>query len=164
MLNEHDFEPLRKLGRGSFGDVYLVRHVTDSQKPGAIYAMKTLSKKNNLEDSWIRYVKTERDVLAYSNNPYIVKLKYAFQTRKKLFLIIDFCPGGDLETLLSNENGPLDLEKAKFYIAEILLALRDLHARNIIYRDLKPDNVVIDNDGHAQLIDFGMAKQHISEV
>lgn len=66
--------------------------------------------------------------------------------------------------MLSNENGPLDIEKARFYIAEILLALRDLHARNIIYRDLKPDNVVIDNEGHAQLIDFGMAKQDISEV
>lgn len=77
-LNEHDFEPLRKLGRGSFGDVYLVRHVTHQSQPGPIYAMKTLSKKNNLEDSWIRYVKTERDVLAYSNNPFIVKLKYAF--------------------------------------------------------------------------------------
>ena len=77
-MNENDFEPLRKLGRGSFGDVYLVRHVTDTNKPGAIYAMKTLSKKNNLEDSWIRYVKTERDVRAYSDNPFIVKLKYAF--------------------------------------------------------------------------------------
>jgi serine/threonine protein kinase len=163
-VSEHDFQPLRKLGRGSFGDVYLVRHVTDTKNPGTIYAMKTLSKRNNLEESWIRYVRTERDVLAYSDNPFIVKLRYAFQTKKKLFLIIDFCPGGDLETLLSNEHGPLHLEKAKLYIAEILLALRDLHARNVIYRDLKPDNVVIDNDGHAQLIDFGMAKQDISEV
>lgn len=77
-ISEHDFQPLRKLGRGSFGDVYLVRHVTDTEEPGKIYAMKTLSKRNNLEDSWIRYVRTERDVLAYSDNPFIVKLKYAF--------------------------------------------------------------------------------------
>lgn len=127
-------------------------------------AMKTLSKKNNLEDSWLRYVKTERDVLAYSNNPFIVKLRHAFQTRKKLFLVIDFCPGGDLETLLTQEQGPLPEARARFYIAEIILAMKDLHARNIIYRDLKPDNVVICNDGHISLIDFGMAKTEISEV
>lgn len=66
--------PLRKLGKGSFGDVYLVRH----KLTGILYAMKTLSKKNNLEESWLRYVKTERDVLAGSNNPFIVKLRYAF--------------------------------------------------------------------------------------
>ena len=69
--------------------------------------MKTLSKRNNLEDSWIRYLRTERDVIAYSENPFIVKLRYAFQTEKKLFLIIDFCPGGDLETLLTTEKGPI---------------------------------------------------------
>jgi serine/threonine protein kinase len=89
--------PLRKLGRGSFGDVYLVRHKIS----GKLYAMKTLSKKNNLEESWLRYVQTERDVLASSKNPFIVRLKYAFQTEKKLFLVLDFCPGGDLETLMT---------------------------------------------------------------
>lgn len=74
---------------------------------------------------------------------------------------MDFCPGGDLETL---PDWPIPEETAKFYIAEILLAMKDLHARNIIYRDLKPDNVVIDNEGHAQLVDFGMAKDHVSQV
>lgn len=160
-ISEHDFEPLRQLGRGSFGDVYLVRRRTPSGQ-GPLYAMKTLRKRSNLEEGWLRYVRTERDVLAHSNNPFIVKLRYAFQTRTKLFLVMDFCPGGDLETLLSQERGPMPEEKAKFYIAEILLAMRDLHARNIIYRDLKPDNVVIDNEGHAQLVDFGMAKDEVT--
>jgi Rho-associated protein kinase 1 len=73
-ISENDFLPLRKLGRGSFGDVYLVRHKTS----GLLYAMKTLSKKNNLEESWLRYVQTERDVLASSKNPFIVRLIYAF--------------------------------------------------------------------------------------
>ena len=89
--------------------------------------MKSMSKKNNLEESWLRYVMTERDVLAFSDNPFIIKLRYAFQTHKKLFLILDFCPGGDLETLLSNERQPLSEDKARLYIAEIILAMRDLH-------------------------------------
>lgn len=71
---QDDFRPLKKLGGGSFGDVYLVRE----RSSGRLLAMKTLSKKNNLEDSWLRYVRTERDVLAYSNNPFIVKLRHAF--------------------------------------------------------------------------------------
>lgn len=91
-----------------------------------------------------------------------MKLHYAFQTQKKLFLVIDFCPGGDLETMISEDQAPFTEDKARFFIAEILVALRDLHQRNIIYRDLKPDNVVIDDDGHMKLIDFGMAKMNIS--
>jgi serine/threonine protein kinase len=79
-------------------------------------------------------------------------------------LVLDFCPGGDLETLMSSQEEPLSENQARFYLAEILLALRDLHSRDIIYRDLKPDNVVIDDDGHAQLIDFGMAKSNIPDV
>jgi serine/threonine protein kinase len=87
-------------------------------------------------------------VLAKSDNPFIVKLQYAFQTPKKLFLVLDFCPGGDLETMLHESKGPFSEEKAKFIAAEILIAIKDLHEKNIIYRDLKPDNVVIDNSGH----------------
>lgn len=125
--------------------------------------MKSLRKRGGLDDGWLRYVRTERDILAYSDNPFIVKLRFAFQTRTKLFLVMDFCPGGDLETLMHAERGPLTEDQAKLYAAEILLALKDLHARNIVYRDLKPDNVVIDNDGHAQLVDFGMAKDDVAE-
>ena len=161
-ISEKDFLPLQKLGRGSFGDVYLVKD--NFPGSGKLYAMKTLNKKTRLEESWLRYIKTERDVLALSNNPFIVKLQYAFQTTRKLFLIIDFCPGGDLETMISEEKAPFSEDKAKLFTAEILLALKDLHARNIIYRDLKPDNVVIANDGHTKLIDFGMAKTNITEV
>jgi len=161
-VSEKDFLPLQKLGRGSFGDVYLIKDLFPGS--GKLYAMKTLNKKSRLEESWLRYIKTERDVLAHSNNPFIVKLQYAFQTARKLFLVIDFCPGGDLETMISEEKAPFSEDKAKLFTAEILIALKDLHARNIIYRDLKPDNVVIDNDGHTKLIDFGMAKTNITEV
>jgi serine/threonine protein kinase len=124
--------------------------------------MKVLRKRN--EENWLRYVLTERAVLANSDHPFIVKLRYAFQTHNKLFLVMDFCPGGDLETLLTREKGQLTEERAKFYIAEIILAIKDLHSRNIIYRDLKPENVVIDGGGHALLVDFGMAKDAVSKA
>ena len=112
--------------------------------------MKALQKGNGKDEVWLRYVKTERDVMAYTDHPFICKLWYAFQTRSKLFLVMDFCPGGDLETLMAAEKQPFSENRAKFYTAEILLALKDLHGRNIIYRDLKPDNVVIDDAGHAE--------------
>lgn len=159
-VSEKDFLPLQQLGRGSFGDVYLVRDLFPGS--GRLFAMKILNKRTKQEESWLRYIKTERDVLATSTNPFIVKLHYAFQTQKKLFLVIDFCPGGDLETMIHENKGPFTEDKAKFIAAEILLAIKDLHERNVIYRDLKPDNVVIDNDGHMQLIDFGMAKTNIT--
>lgn len=124
--------------------------------------MKALCKRSNKDLAWLRYVKTERDVMAHSNNPFICKLWYAFQTKTKLFLVMDLCTGGDLETIMNNQKRPLQEKQAKFYIAEILLALRDLHSRDIIYRDLKPDNVVIQEDGHACLIDFGMTKSDIA--
>ena len=137
--------PLRKLGRGSFGDVYLVKELSS----GKLFAMKALCKRRSEDTSWLRYVITERDVLAGSECPFIVKMHFAFQTEKKLFLVIDFCPGGDLETMLSSTREPFSEEKARFYIAEIIIAIKDLHKRDIIYRDLKPDNVVIDDEGHA---------------
>jgi len=99
-ISEKDFEPLRMLGMGSFGDVYLVRYIGNKNKSksqGPLYAMKAINKSHMVDDpDWLRYIITERDVLAQSDNPFITKLRWAFQTKTKLFLIIDFCPGGDL--------------------------------------------------------------------
>lgn len=89
--------------------------------------MKVLNKRTKQEESWMRYIKTERDVLAISDNPYIVKLHFAFQTAKRLFLVIDFCPGGDLETMIAENKRPFSEEKAKFISSQILLAIKDLH-------------------------------------
>ena len=110
--------------------------------------MKVLSKQRILGQNLVRYAKTERDVLSYTCHTFIVSLNYAFQTHTKLFLILDFCPGGDLGRCLQRE-GRLSEERARMYLCEVLLALADLHKRDIIYRDLKPDNVVIDDAGHA---------------
>ena len=101
--------------------------------------MKTLSKRKILGQNLVRYAKTERDVLSYTRHPFIVNLNYAFQTITKLFLILDFCPGGDLGKIIAHERR-FNEDRARLYAAEILLALQDLHKRDIIFRDLKPDN------------------------
>jgi serine/threonine protein kinase len=108
----------------------------------------------------VKYAITERNVLSYTKHPFIVGLNFAFQTRDKLFLILDYCPGGDLGKLLSNEKR-LSEARARVYLAEILLALEDLHKRDIIFRDLKPDNVVLDKEGHVLLTDFGLSKEGV---
>jgi serine/threonine protein kinase len=89
-----------------------------------------------------------------------VGLNFAFQTSDKLFLILDYCPGGNLGKVISKEKR-LSEERARIYLAEILLALEDLHKRDIIFRDLKPDNVVLDDEGHALLTDFGLSKEGV---
>ena len=136
--------PLKLLGKGSFGEVYLVRE----EKTGDLYAMKILCKQKVLNQNLIKYAKTERNVLSYTRHPFIVSLNAAFQTGSKLFLILEFCPGNDLSTILQKE-GKFSEKKARIFLCEILLALEDLHKRDIIYRDLKPENVVIADDGHA---------------
>ena len=103
---------------------------------------------------------TERNVLSFTNHPFIVGLNYAFQTIDELFLILDYCPGGNLSEHIQREKGFKE-EKAKFYLCQIILAIENLHKRDIIFRDLKPDNVVLDENGNALLTDFGLSKEGI---
>lgn len=86
----------------------------------------------------------------------------AFQTKTKLFLILEYCPGGDIGRILQKE-GRFTEDRARKYLCEVLLALDDLHKRDIIYRDLKPDNVVLDDEGHALLTDFGLSKEGVMD-
>lgn len=127
---------------------------------GNLYAMKILNKSQILAQNLVRYAKTERDVLTYTKHNFIIGLKYAFQTPEKLFLILDYASGGNMSRSLQKERKFTE-ERAKIYMAEILLAMEDLHKRDIIYRDLKPDNVVFDGEGHAMLTDFGLSKEGI---
>ena len=122
--------------------------------------MKVLSKSKIRSQNLIKYALTERNVMSVMQHPFIVRLRYAFQTHDKLFLICDYCPGGDLSQYLEIER-QFSEEKAKFYIIEILLAIEALHERDIIFRDLKPDNVVLDEQGHALLTDFGLSKEGV---
>lgn len=103
---------------------------------------------------------TEKNILAITNHPFIVKLHYSFQTKDKLFLILDFCPGGDLSEHLTNQRRFKE-KIAKIYLCEIILAIEDLHKKDIIFRDLKPDNIVLDINGHALLTDFGLSKEGV---
>ena len=144
------------LGKGSFGEVYLV----EKKSTGHYYAMKVLSKDKIMVLNLVKYAMTERNVLSVTDHPFIVKLSYAFQTSDKLFLILDYCPGGDLAEHLTKEKR-FSEDRAKIYLCEIVLALEDLHKRDIIFRDLKPDNVVIDSEGHSLLTDFGLSKEGV---
>ena len=123
--------------------------------------MKVLSKKKIKRDNVKKYAITERNVMcSMGEHPFIVQLRYAFQTKDHLFLISDYCPGGDLSQYLEIEEC-FSEEKAKLYIQEILLGIEALHKQNIIFRDLKPDNVIIDKKGHAMLTDFGLSRENV---
>ncbi|CAK59217.1 unnamed protein product (macronuclear) [Paramecium tetraurelia] len=145
------------LGRGSFGEVYLV------QRQQKLYAMKVLRKSLIFKQNICRYAITERNVLSVSSHPFIVKLRYAFQTQDKLFMILDYCPGGDLGQVLTKQKR-LPENVVKLYMCEVILALEDLHKRDIIFRDLKPDNIVLDSEGHALITDFGLSKEGIFDA
>lgn len=151
-----DFEIITELGRGSFGEVYMVIKKDTS----VVYAMKVLRKDKIMGQNLVKYAMTERNVLSYIKHPFIVGLNFAFQTSDKLFLILDYCSGGDLASHLRRER-KFEEWRARVYICEIVLAFEELHKRDIIFRDLKPDNVVIDAEGHALLTDFGLSKEGV---
>ena len=151
------FELLKVLGQGSYGKVFLVRKTIGNDK-GFLYAMKVL-KKATLKVRDRMRTKTERDILTEVEHPFIVKLHYAFQTEGKLYLVLDFMRGGDLYTRLSKEQcWKLKEADARFYVAELVLALEHLHKLGVIYRDMKPENLLLDSEGHIALTDFGLSK------
>lgn len=123
--------------------------------------MKILNKKQIMGQNLVKYAKTERDVLTYTTHPFIVGLKFAFQTPEKLFLLLDYAAGGNMSRALHKDRR-FNEDRARLYLAEILTAIEDLHKRDIIYRDLKPDNIVFDSMGHALLTDFGLSKEGVS--
>lgn len=158
VVSPSDFELLKVLGQGSFGKVFLVRKLT-GHDAGTLYAMKVLRKATLKIRDRVR-TKMERNILADVDHPFIVKLHYAFQTEGKLYLILEFLRGGDLFSRLSKEIMFTE-EDVKFYLAELALALGHLHSLGIIYRDLKPENVLLDEQGHIKLTDFGLSKESI---
>lgn len=127
---------------------------------GQLFAMKILRKAHLVKRRQIERTKTERKVLSVVDHPFIMKLHFAFQTDDKLYLVLDYCPGGELFFHLSRFRR-FPERVARFYGAELLLAIGHLHKRGIIYRDLKPENVLLDAEGHVKLGDFGLAKDKI---
>ena len=156
------FELLKVIGQGSYGKVFLVKKTTGNDI-GCLYAMKVL-KKATLKIRDRMRTKTERNILTEVEHPFIVKLHYAFQTEGKLYLVLDFKRGGDLFTRISKEhNWTLKEPDVRIYIAELVLALEHLHKLGIIYRDLKPENLLLDSDGHIALTDFGLSKENLDD-
>jgi len=152
-----DFDLLKVVGKGSFGKVMQVR----KKDTGKIYAMKILKKEQLVARKQVAHTKTERKVLEDIDHPFIVSLRFAFQTSSKLYMILDYFTGGELFYHLKN-TGRFPEERCRYYAAEITLALEELHKNTIVYRDLKPENVLLDEEGHIKLTDFGLSKESIS--
>uniref|UniRef100_A0ABI7YYD3 Protein kinase C n=1 Tax=Felis catus TaxID=9685 RepID=A0ABI7YYD3_FELCA len=154
-LGLQDFDLIRVIGRGSYAKVLLVRLKKNDQ----MYAMKVVKKELVHDDEDIDWVQTEKHVFEQaSSNPFLVGLHSCFQTTSRLFLVIEYVNGGDLMFHMQRQR-KLPEDHARFYAAEICIALNFLHERGIIYRDLKLDNVLLDADGHIKLTDYGMCKE-----
>ena len=145
------FTKLQVIGVGAFGEVRLTKHV----QSGSLYAMKILKKSEVLKRNQVAHVKAERDILAEADNEWVVKLFYSFQDTDNLYFVMEYVPGGDLMSLLI-KRGFFPEEMARFYVAELVLAIESVHRMGFIHRDIKPDNVLIDSDGHIKLTDFGL--------
>lgn len=153
----NNFQLLKNLGKGTFGKVILVRNLMDQR----LYAMKILKKKKIKQFNNETHTKAEREILERLDFPFIMKLRFAFQTSERLYLVTDFMQGGEIYTHLKKEER-FEESKAIFYICEIILAIGFLHKNSIIYRDLKPENILLDRDGHIKLTDFGLSKIELS--
>ncbi|KAH8554140.1 kinase-like domain-containing protein [Umbelopsis sp. PMI_123] len=153
------FDLLKVIGKGSFGKVYVVR----KKDTNRIYAMKVIRKALIISRSEVTHTLAEKTVLAKIRNPFIVPLKFAFQSPDKLYLVLAFVNGGELFHHLQVE-GRFNEDRARFYTAELLCALECLHGFDVVYRDLKPENILIDYNGHIALCDFGLCKLNMTET
>uniref|UniRef100_A0A7S3JX77 Protein kinase domain-containing protein n=1 Tax=Aureoumbra lagunensis TaxID=44058 RepID=A0A7S3JX77_9STRA len=152
-----DFVPVRILGKGAFSTVLLVRKQNSGNDVGELYAMKIMAKAQILKEGLRQAVRVEREVLRVVKHPFLVQLRYAMQTKDRLYLVTDFYAGGTLVDALHHD-GYLGIEVARFAVAELALGLDHLHKNTIVHRDVKPANVLLDAHGHAHLADYGLAK------
>uniref|UniRef100_A0A8C6V286 Serine/threonine-protein kinase MRCK alpha n=1 Tax=Neogobius melanostomus TaxID=47308 RepID=A0A8C6V286_9GOBI len=150
-LHKEDFEILKVIGRGAFGEVAVVK-VKNTDK---VFAMKILNKWEMLKRAETACFREERDVLVNGDSQWITTLHYAFQDDNNLYLVMDYYVGGDLLTLLSKFEDRLPEDMAKFYLAEMVLAIDSVHQLHYVHRDIKPDNILLDMNGHIRLADFG---------
>lgn len=153
-----DYQSIEIIGRGAFGEVRLCKH-----KNGQIVAIKKMNKNEMYKKNQLNHIRAERDILAKSSTNWIVDLKSSFTDFNNLYLVMEYLPGGDLMNLLI-EKEVFPEEMAKFYIAEAILAVESVHNLNYIHRDLKPDNILIDRNGHIKLTDFGLCKPYKKNI
>eukprot|EP01105_Mastigella_eilhardi_P028556 TRINITY_DN949_c0_g2_i6.p1 TRINITY_DN949_c0_g2~~TRINITY_DN949_c0_g2_i6.p1 ORF type:complete len:940 (+),score=212.30 TRINITY_DN949_c0_g2_i6:415-3234(+) len=152
-ISKHDFEIIKPISRGAFGEVFLAR----KKQTQDLYAIKVIKKSQVLLKNQLAHIKAERNILALTHNNFLVSLYYCFQTREFLFLVMEFVSGGDCYSLLK-ELGFFSPEMTQFYIAHVVCALHYLHSMGVVHRDIKPDNLLITATGHLKLTDFGLSR------
>nr|XP_054759198.1 serine/threonine-protein kinase MRCK alpha-like [Lytechinus pictus] len=150
-LHKEDFETLKIIGRGAFGEVAVVK----LKNTDDVFAMKLLNKWEMLKRAETACFVEERDVLVHGDSRWITNLHYAFQDDDFLYLVMDYYSGGDLLTLISKFDDRLPEDMSRFYVAEMVLAIDSVHMLRYVHRDIKPDNVLLDKHGHIRLADFG---------
>lgn len=158
LISMTDFDILKMLGKGSFGKVYMVKRKTT----GEILAMKVLRKSELVKRSQVNHTMTERRIMSSVNHPFIVGLRFAFQTTSKLVMISDYCCGGEIFFHLKKFRS-FSEAMVRFYAAELVSAIGHLHSKDIVYRDLKPENILLDEYGHIRLTDFGLSKTNCTD-
>ncbi|XP_077255309.1 microtubule-associated serine/threonine (MAST) protein kinase dop isoform X6 [Temnothorax americanus] len=156
---ESDYEVLKLISNGAYGAVYLVKEKTTRQR----FALKKINKNNLMLRNQVEQVFAERDIMSFTDNPFVVSMYCSFETKKHLCLVMEYVEGGDCANLLKNI-GPLPPDMARFYFAETVLAVEYLHSYGIVHRDLKPDNLLITALGHIKLTDFGLSKMGIMSL
>ncbi|KAL0240806.1 hypothetical protein GEMRC1_006042 [Eukaryota sp. GEM-RC1] len=147
-----DFEIIKPISRGAFGRVFLAV----KKRTGDTYAIKVLKKDDMVRKNQVNRIKTERNILTSTDCPFLIKCYWTFQSSKHLYIVMEYVSGGDLYSLLNNV-GRLPEDTAKYYVAEVILSLEYLHAVGIVHRDVKPDNLLVSEDGHIKMIDFGLS-------
>ncbi|KAJ3202579.1 hypothetical protein HDU82_007252 [Entophlyctis luteolus] len=152
-VNLQNFELLRAIGKGAFGKVKMVQH----KKSKITYALKYINKMQCIKMKAVDNIIQERKLLELVHCPFVCNLRYAFQDDEHMFMVMDLKLGGDLRFLLTNNKGILPEATVKFYVAEVALGLMYLHSKNVVHRDLKPDNILLDERGHACLTDFNIS-------
>ncbi|KAL7682083.1 putative rho-associated protein kinase [Plasmopara halstedii] len=160
VISDKDFELMKVVGQGGFGKVFLCRKITPPRQ-GEHYAMKVLKKQQVVSSGLVNTTMAERKILTEISHPFVVKLHYAFQSESKLYLVMDYLSGGSLATHLRRRR-KFPEDWARFYAAEVAAAIAHLHSANIIYRDAKLENVLMDHDGHVRITDFGLSKVGVS--
>mmetsp|Transcript_45186 Transcript_45186/g.72189 ORF Transcript_45186/g.72189 Transcript_45186/m.72189 type:complete len:441 (+) Transcript_45186:60-1382(+) len=158
-MSKKEFSVVRVIGKGGYGEVRVVRNKNDNR----VYAMKTLLKKKMIEKKQQKHVRTERDLMVNVDHWLLVRLYWSFQDDTYLYLVMEYCPGGDLMKILIKED-ILSEPVTRFYMAECAAAIACLHDMDYVHRDLKPDNMLISKDGHLKLSDFGLAKHYDTDV
>ncbi|KAG0659972.1 rim15, signal transduction response regulator [Maudiozyma exigua] len=149
-----DYDILKPISKGAYGSVYLAR----KKLTGDYFAVKVLRKSDMIAKNQVMNVKSERAIMMFqSDKPYVAKLFATFQNKDNLFLVMEYLPGGDLATLIKMMDTLPD-KWVRQYLAEIIIGVDDMHQNGIIHHDLKPDNLLIDSNGHIKLTDFGLSR------